>query len=555
MKALGVPLKTERGGRVFPCSDRAADVIDALFFALKKEGVVLRRGKAEELRLAQGRVVGVSLGEESLPAGAVILATGGLSYPATGSTGDGYRLAQSAGHTIVPPTPSLVPLEEAGDTCAQMQGLSLKNVTLTLKNQKKKVVFQEQGEMLFTHFGLSGPLVLSASAHANWSRDTYTAVLDLKPALEEEKLEARILRDIAQAPNKAFHNFLEGLLPRRMVPVMGARVDIAPDLPVNALTKAQRRRLVEAMKHFALPLAGPRPIREAIVTAGGVKTGEVDPGTMMSKKTGGAFLRGRDFGSGRLYRGLQPPDCLVHRPGSGRGRGPIQQGGTGMRPFRSIAIDGPSGAGKSTLAKALAARLGFLYVDTGAIYRTVGLYVARQGGDCGDPQQVLPRLPELQLSLTYGADGLQHMLLAGEDVTQAIRENQVSRYASQVSAYPAVRAFLLEMQRNLARTHDVIMDGRDIGTVVLPQADLKIFLTASVEERARRRCRELQARGAQVDLATIQAEIAQRDYADSHRSAAPLRKAADAVVVDTSQMDREESLAALITLAKERLGL
>ena len=182
-----------------------------------------------------------------------------------------------------------------------------------------------------------------------------------------------------------------------------------------------------------------------------------------------------------------------------------------MRPFRSIAIDGPSGAGKSTLAKALAARLGFLYVDTGAIYRTVGLYVARQGGDCGDPQQVLPRLPELQLSLTYGADGLQHMLLAGEDVTQALRENQVSRYASQVSAYPAVRAFLLEMQRNLARTHDVIMDGRDIGTVVLPQADLKIFLTASVEERARRRCRELQARGAQVDLATIQAEIAQRD--------------------------------------------
>ncbi|MFR5025154.1 MAG: (d)CMP kinase [Evtepia gabavorous] len=225
-----------------------------------------------------------------------------------------------------------------------------------------------------------------------------------------------------------------------------------------------------------------------------------------------------------------------------------------MRPFRSIAIDGPSGAGKSTLAKALAARLGFLYVDTGAIYRTVGLYVARQGGDCGDPQQVLPRLPELQLSLTYGADGLQHMLLAGEDVTQAIRENQVSRYASQVSAYPAVRAFLLEMQRNLARTHDVIMDGRDIGTVVLPQADLKIFSPLpwrSGPAAAAGSCRP----GAQVDLATIQAEIAQRDYADSHRSAAPLRKAADAVVVDTSQMDREESLAALITLAKERLGL
>ena len=349
--------------------------------------------------------------------------------------------------------------------------------------------------MLFTHFGLSGPLVLSASAHANWSRDTYTAVLDLKPALEEEKLEARILRDIAQAPNKAFHNFLEGLLPRRMVPVMGARVDIAPDLPVNALTKAQRRRLVEAMKHFALPPGGAPAHPGGHCNRRRRQNGRGGPGDHDVQKDGGAFLRGRDFGSGRLYRGLQPPDCLVHRPGSGRGRGPIQQGGTGMRPFRSIAIGGPSGAGEATLAKALAARLGFLYVDTGAIYRTVGLYVARQGGDCGDPQQVLPRLPELQLSLTYGADGLQHMLLAGEDVTQAIRENQVSRYASQVSAYPAVRAFLLEMQRNLARTHDVIMDGRDIGTVVLPQADLKIFLTASVEERARRRCRELQARG------------------------------------------------------------
>ena len=252
----------------------------------------------------------------------VILATGGLSYPATGSTGDGYRLAQSAGHTIVPPTPSLVPLEEAGDTCAQMQGLSLKNVTLTLKNQKKKVVFQEQGEMLFTHFGLSGPLVLSASAHANWSRDTYTAVLDLKPALEEEKLEARILRDIAQAPNKAFHNFLEGLLPRRMVPVMGARVDIAPDLPVNALTKAQRRRLVEAMKHFALPLAGPRPIREAIVTAGGVKTGEVDPGTMMSKKTAGLFFAGEILDLDAYTGGfnLQIAWCTGRAAGEGAAR-------------------------------------------------------------------------------------------------------------------------------------------------------------------------------------------------------------------------------------------
>ena len=291
-EALGVPLKTERGGRVFPCSDRAADVIDALFFALKKEGVVLRRGKAEELRLAQGRVVGVSLGEESLPAGAVILATGGLSYPATGSTGDGYRLAQSAGHTIVPPTPSLVPLEEAGDTCAQMQGLSLKNVTLTLKNQKKKVVFQEQGEMLFTHFGLSGPLVLSASAHANWSRDTYTAVLDLKPALDEQTLDARLVREFSEHANQAFHNVLEHLAPRLLVPVLTARSGIPADLPANSVTKVQRRRLLELLKALCFEVQGPRPVEDAIVTSGGVKVGEIDPRTMESKLVQGLYLAG-----------------------------------------------------------------------------------------------------------------------------------------------------------------------------------------------------------------------------------------------------------------------
>ena len=196
------------------------------------------------------------------------------------------------GHTIVAPRASLVPLEEAGETCARMQGLSLKNVTLTVKNQKKKVVFQELGEMLFTHFGLSGPLVLSASAHCKWEKDQYTALIDLKPALDEAKLEARILRDIAQAPNKAFHNMLEGLLPRLMVPVACQRADIPPDLPVNALTKGQRRRLIETMKAFSIPLAGPRPVKEAIITAGGVKTGEVDPGTMQSKKAPGLFLAG-----------------------------------------------------------------------------------------------------------------------------------------------------------------------------------------------------------------------------------------------------------------------
>ena len=290
---LGVPLKTERGGRVFPCSDKAADVIDGLFFALKKARVTVRRAKVQSLELAESGVAGVILTDgDVVPADAVIVATGGVSYVGTGSTGDGYRLAQEAGHKVVTPRASLVPLVEDGDTCGKMQGLSLKNVTLTLKNQKKKVVFQEQGEMLFTHFGISGPLVLSASAHGDWTKDKYTAIIDLKPALDEAKLEARILRDISEAPNKAFHNFLEGLAPRLMVPVLCEKADIDPDLPVNAMTKGQRRRLMETMKHFIIPITGTRPVNEAIITAGGVKTGEIDPGTMMSKKTPGLFFAG-----------------------------------------------------------------------------------------------------------------------------------------------------------------------------------------------------------------------------------------------------------------------
>ena len=221
----------------------------------------------------------------------------------------------------------------------------------------------------------------------------------------------------------------------------------------------------------------------------------------------------------------------------------------------SIAIDGPSGAGKSTLAKAIAARLGFYYVDTGAIYRTVGLYVARQGGDCSKPEDVTPRLTEINIGMEYGEDGLQHMILNGEDVTAAIRENAVSKYASQVSAIPAVRDFLLEMQRDLARKHSVIMDGRDIGTVVLPDADVKVYLTASVEQRALRRWKELQEKGDQTPLETIREQIEQRDYADTHREIAPLRQAEDAVVLDTSHLDLEESIEALYNIVKERIDL
>ena len=220
---------------------------------------------------------------------------------------------------------------------------------------------------------------------------------------------------------------------------------------------------------------------------------------------------------------------------------------------RSIAIDGPSGAGKSTLAKALAEALGFLYVDTGAIYRTVGLQVFRAGADPSNPAEVIPLLEGLDIGMKYAADGLQHMYLNGEDVTAEIRRHEISAYASAVSAIPEVRAFLLEQQRALAREHDVVMDGRDIGTVVLPRADVKIFLTAAPEVRARRRGLGLERRGQPGGLGTVRRDVKARDEQDSHRSAAPLRQAEDAVLADTTDKNLEQSLALLTQIAKERL--
>lgn len=218
----------------------------------------------------------------------------------------------------------------------------------------------------------------------------------------------------------------------------------------------------------------------------------------------------------------------------------------------SIAIDGPSGAGKSTLAKSVSRALGYLYVDTGAIYRTIGYGAYAKGVNPGDGQAVAALLPELEISLTYGEDGLQHMTLNGEDVTEKIRLPEISLYASAVSAHPAVRAHLLEMQRKLAREHNVVMDGRDIGTVVLPDAAVKIFLTASPEERARRRCRELEQRGTPEAYEKVLAEMRQRDYDDSHRAAAPLRQAEDAVLLDTTELDFDGSRQALLKIIRER---
>ena len=219
----------------------------------------------------------------------------------------------------------------------------------------------------------------------------------------------------------------------------------------------------------------------------------------------------------------------------------------------SIAIDGPSGAGKSTLARSIAAKLGYLYVDTGAIYRTIGLYALENGVDPKDEAAVTATLPDIQVGLEYGEDGLQHMLLNGRDVTKDIRLPDVSLYASAVSAHPPVRAFLLEMQRKLARENNVIMDGRDIGTVVLPDADVKVFLTATAAERARRRFVELEQRGTPQPFEKVLAEIEERDYNDSHRATAPLRQAEDAVLLDTTELDFAQSEAAMMKLIGERV--
>lgn len=225
-----------------------------------------------------------------------------------------------------------------------------------------------------------------------------------------------------------------------------------------------------------------------------------------------------------------------------------------MNPI-SIAIDGPSGAGKSTLAKSLAAKLGYLYVDTGAIYRTIGYHVFCKGIDPKNEATVSAELPTIQVELTYGEDGLQHMLLNSRDVTREIRLPEISMYASAVSAHPPVRNFLLEMQRQLARTSNVIMDGRDIGTVVLPDATVKVFLTADAEERARRRCLELEQRGTPEPFEKVLKEIQERDWNDSHRAVAPLKQAEDAVLLDTTKLNFEQSEEALLKIIEEKTVL
>ena len=286
----GCPLKTERGNRVFPQSDKAQSVLTSLERSMREAGVEIRVERAVHILTRENRVSGVQTENGSFAAKWVILATGGVSYPATGSTGDGYAMAKELGHTVVEPVGNLVPLEIAGDDCPDMQGLSLRNVGVKLLNDKGKILYQDFGELLFTHFGVSGPTVLSASCHLKG--ESCRLVLDLKPALNAGKLDARILRDLDMYRNRTMENALTDLLPRSMIPVVLRRLEIPAGLQANALTKQKRRELVDLLKSFSLPVLGKRPVSEAIITSGGIRVSEIDPKTMESKRIPGLYFAG-----------------------------------------------------------------------------------------------------------------------------------------------------------------------------------------------------------------------------------------------------------------------
>ncbi len=286
----GCTLKTERGNRVFPVSDRSQSILECLRNALYKNCVKILTAKAMEILTENNTVTGVKTDVGIVSAPKVILATGGLSYPATGSTGDGYRMAKALGHTVVEAEGSLVPLETAGDTCQKMQGLSLRNVGVRLLDTKGKTLYRDFGELLFTHFGVSGPTVLSASAHLRG--EGCKLLLDLKPALDENKLNDRILRDLDTYKNRTMENALTDLLPRSMIPVVLELLEIPVDLQANSLTKQQRRGLVDLLKTFPVSIVGKRPVAEAIITSGGIKVSEINPKTMESKLVSGLFFAG-----------------------------------------------------------------------------------------------------------------------------------------------------------------------------------------------------------------------------------------------------------------------
>lgn len=289
---LGVPLKTERGNRVFPVSDKADDIADAFDREMKKLGVKLIHKRVSGLIIEDGKCCGVTAGKDEFRSESVLIACGGKSYPNTGSNGDGYALAEMAGHTITEIKPSLVPLVSPDKYCAEMMGLSLRNVTLKLFD-REKLIYSELGEMLFTHFGVSGPLVLSASSHIrDMQPNRYTLKIDLKPGLTAEQLDMRIQRDFSENLNRDFANGIRKLLPAKLIPVAVKLSGIPAEQKVNSITRKQRRKLGEIIKDFPVRISAFRPVDEAIITSGGVSVREINPKTMESKLVSGLFFAG-----------------------------------------------------------------------------------------------------------------------------------------------------------------------------------------------------------------------------------------------------------------------
>ena len=290
----GVPLKVERGRRVFPVSDRAEDIVSALINACRKAGVKTEYARAKALTVENGSCVGVVTDKGEIPADAVIIATGGRSYPRTGSDGDGYALARAVGHTVTPLLPSLVPMVSDSKICPSLQGLSLRNVALTIaEKQSGRRIYEDFGEMMFTHFGLTGPMILSASAHIpDIASGRYEAQINLKPALDEKTLDTRIISDFGKYANKDFANALGDLLPQKLIPVIISLSGIDPHKKVNSITKEERRALCDRIRCLRISLCGFRSITEAIITKGGVSTAEINPKTMRSKLCRGLYFAG-----------------------------------------------------------------------------------------------------------------------------------------------------------------------------------------------------------------------------------------------------------------------
>jgi predicted Rossmann fold flavoprotein len=289
---LGLKTKVERGNRVFPVSDRAMDVVDTMRAFALSNGCRIIHKPVSDVIAENGRVKGVIVENKLYSCDSLIIATGGMSYPRTGSTGDGYKFAAKLGHSINDIRPSLIPLESPDNDCKRLQGLSLRNVRLSIIEKSGKEVFSDFGEMLFTHFGLSGPIVLSASCNMRDYKKGYKAVIDLKPALSEEQLDSRILRDFSENINKSASNSLNGLLPKKLIPVVLDRWGIERSKKCNSITKEERKALLNIIKNFTVDISRPRPVEEAIITSGGVKTSEINPKTMESKIVEGLFFAG-----------------------------------------------------------------------------------------------------------------------------------------------------------------------------------------------------------------------------------------------------------------------